>query len=94
MTRDIPRKVQCAKLGKEAPGLARPPCPGALGKRIHEQVSQQAWAMWERHQTMLINEQRLSGANPEHRRYLKAQMEAFLFGGEFDRPRGLVPPSQ
>ncbi len=87
------RTVHCAKLGKEAEGLERPPYPGALGKRIHERVSKEAWTMWERHQTMLINEQRLSGANPAHRRYLKAQMEAFLFGGEFDRPHGQVPPA-
>ena len=59
------RMVNCIKLGKEAPGLKFPPLPNDLGKRIFEHVSQEAWDAWTRHQTMLINENRLSLADPE-----------------------------
>jgi len=54
------RKVNCIKLEKEGDGLATLPYPGDLGKRIYEQVCQEAWQMWLSHQTMLINEYRLT----------------------------------
>ena len=74
------RMVNCVKLGKEAEGLVRQTYPGDLGKRIFENVSQEAWNAWMQHQTMLINENRLSPINPEHMKVLKAEMETFFFG--------------
>ena len=87
------RLVQCAKLGIEAEGLDFPPLPGERGQRIFNNVSKQAWSEWLAHQTMLINEKRLSVVNPEHKAYLTEQMEKFLFGGEVDHPDGYVPKS-
>ena len=58
------RTVQCIKLGAEAEGLDFPPYPGELGKRIYENVSKQAWADWLKHQTMLVNENRLNLPTP------------------------------
>ena len=57
------RMVQCIKLGKEAEGLDFPPYPGELGKRIWQSVSKEAWAGWIKHQTMLVNENRLNLAD-------------------------------
>jgi Fe-S cluster biosynthesis and repair protein YggX len=54
------RMVNCIKLGREAEGLDFPPYPGELGKRLYDSVSKEAWAQWQRHQTMLINENRLT----------------------------------
>jgi Fe-S cluster biosynthesis and repair protein YggX len=88
------RTVQCVYLGREAEGLTRKPLPGELGERIYNEVSAEAWREWLAHQTMLINENRLSPINPEHRRYLEAQCEAFLFGGDVDRAEGYVPPPE
>jgi Fe-S cluster biosynthesis and repair protein YggX len=62
--------VQCVLLKREAPGLERPPYPGELGKRIYEQVSKEAWARWLHHQTMLINEYRLTPIEPKARTFL------------------------
>src|ERR1700738_1200436 len=73
------RMVQCAKLGKEAEGLDFPPLPGELGKRIYESVSKEAWQAWLKHQTMLINENRLNMADPRARQYLGKQNEKFFF---------------
>jgi len=87
------RTVQCIKLGQEAEGLDFPPYPGDLGKRIWESVSKQAWADWLKHQTMLVNENRLNLADARARQYLARQMEQFLFGGQADQPTGFVPPS-
>lgn len=86
--------VQCIKLGQEAEGLDRPPYPGDLGKRIFEQVSRQAWQEWLRHQTMLINENRLSPMDPKARKFLEGQMEQFFFGDGVERPTGYVPPKE
>jgi Fe-S cluster biosynthesis and repair protein YggX len=68
------RTVKCVKLGHEAEGLDFPPYPGELGKRIYESVSKEAWQAWLRHQTMLVNENRLSLADPRARKWLARQM--------------------
>ena len=86
------RKVQCLLLGEELDGLAFQPYPGELGKRIYENISQQAWQKWLALQTMLINENRLSPINPEHRKYLEGEMEKFFFGEGAEMPEGYVAP--
>ena len=86
------RTVQCVKLKREAEGLDRTPYPGELGRRIFENVSQQAWQDWLRHQTMLINENRLSPMDPRARKFLEERMEQFFFGEGSAPPEGYVPP--
>jgi Fe-S cluster biosynthesis and repair protein YggX len=86
------RTVHCIKLQREAEGLARPPYPGALGQRVYEEVSKQAWADWLRHQTMLINENRLSPMDPKARRFLEEHMEKYFFGEGSVPPPDYVPP--
>jgi Fe-S cluster biosynthesis and repair protein YggX len=86
------RTVQCVKLGKEAEGLDRPPYPGELGQRIFEQVSKEAWQMWLKHQTILINEHRISPIDPKARKFLEEEMEKFFFGGGSNVPGGFVMP--
>ncbi|MCC6609197.1 MAG: oxidative damage protection protein [Burkholderiales bacterium] len=88
------RMVNCIKLGREAEGLDFPPVPGALGKRIWENVSKEAWQQWIKHQTMLSNENRLNLADAKARKYLLEQTEQYFFGGEVDRPAGYVPPAK
>lgn len=84
--------VHCARLKREAPGLDFAPWPGELGRRIYAEVSQQAWQEWLAHQTMLINENRLSPMDPAARRFLVEQMQQFLFGEGAERPPGFVAP--
>ncbi|MEN1728745.1 MAG: oxidative damage protection protein [Pseudomonadota bacterium] len=86
------RTIHCTFLDQDQEGLDRAPLPGPLGQRIFDEISKPAWKQWLAHQTMLINENRLSPINPEHRKYLEAQAEAFLFGGEVDQAIGFVPP--
>lgn len=74
------RNVQCVKLGKEAEGLDKPTYPGELGQKIFDQVSKEAWQLWVKQQTIIINENRLSPINPEHRAIIEAEMEKFFFG--------------
>ncbi|MDY0072044.1 MAG: oxidative damage protection protein [Thauera sp.] len=87
------RMVNCIKLGREAEGLDRPPVPGALGMRIYESVSKEAWQEWIKHQTMLINENRLNLMDVRARKYLSEQMEKYFFEGGADQIAGYVPPS-
>ena len=84
--------VHCIKLNRESEGLTRPPYPGDLGRRIFDQVSKQAWADWLRHQTMLINENRLSPMDPKARKFLEGQMEQYFFGQGAELPPDYVPP--
>jgi Fe-S cluster biosynthesis and repair protein YggX len=86
------RMVHCIKLGREAEGLDLPPYPGELGKRIWESVSKEAWADWLKHQTTLINENRLNLADARARKYLAEQMEKHFFGTGADVAQGYVPP--
>jgi len=86
------RMVHCVYLKKEAEGLNFVPYPGELGKRIYEGVSKEAFEIWKKHQTMLVNENRLSGADARARQYLLRQVEQFFFGDGADKPVGYVPP--
>jgi Fe-S cluster biosynthesis and repair protein YggX len=87
------RTVNCIKLGKQAEGLDFAPYPGELGKRIYENVSKEAWAAWLKHQTMLLNENRLNLADLRARQYLARQMEKHFFGEGADAAAGFVPPT-
>jgi len=86
------RVVECVVLKKSAEGLDYLPYPGDLGKRIYESVSKEGWQRWVAHQTMLINEYRLTPIEPKARALLVAEMEKFLFGAGVDKPEGYVPP--
>ncbi|MHB1246528.1 MAG: oxidative damage protection protein [Sulfuriferula sp.] len=88
------RTVNCIKLGREADGLDFPPMPGALGQRIYENVSKEAWAGWIKQQTMLVNENRLNLADAKARKYLIEQVEKYFFGEGADVATGYVPPTK
>lgn len=75
------RMVECVKLKKMAEGLERPPYPGELGQRVFDNISKEGWQLWLQQQTILINENRLSLADPKSRKFLEEQMEKFLFEG-------------
>jgi len=88
------RMVQCVYLKKEAEGLAFVTYPGELGQKIFDNVCKEAWQRWLKHQTMLMNENRLTPIDPAHRKFLEAEMEKFFFGGGSAAPPGFVPPSK
>ncbi|OGT64163.1 MAG: oxidative damage protection protein [Gammaproteobacteria bacterium RIFCSPLOWO2_02_FULL_47_50] len=88
------RTVQCVKLNKEAEGLKFAPYPGELGRRIFENVSQEAWKMWLAHQTMLINEYRLTPIEPKARKFLEEEMEKFFFGQGSEKPKEYIAPKE
>jgi Fe-S cluster biosynthesis and repair protein YggX len=88
----MPRTIQCVHLKMEAEGMDFAPYPGELGKRIYNQISKEAWGLWMKHQTMLVNENRLNLADQRARQYLARQMELFLFGEGVEQPAGYVPP--
>jgi Fe-S cluster biosynthesis and repair protein YggX len=81
------RTVFCAKLKQELPGLDAPPWPGALGQRIYEHISREAWELWEERMKMILNEYRLLPFQKEAQQLIATQMEDFLFG-----EGGATPP--
>ena len=85
------RTVNCILLKQELEGLDFAPYPGELGQKIYENVSKQAWQQWLGHQTILINEYRLTPIEPEARKFLETEMEKFFFEGGSDRPKEYVP---
>ena len=87
------RTVECVLLGEEAEGLDYAPYPGDLGQRIYDSVSKVAWQRWVEHQTMLINEYRLTPIEPDARSFLEKEMEKFFFGEGSDAPEEFVPPT-
>ena len=86
------RTVNCVLLGVESEGLDRAPYPGELGQRIFDNVSKQAWQQWLAHQTMLINEYRLTPIEPKARKFLEEEMEKFFFGEGSEAPKEFVAP--
>ncbi len=88
------RTVHCVILGHEAEGLDQPTYPGELGQRIFDNVSKEAWQRWLAHQTMLLNEYRLTPMDPKARKFLEAEMEKFFFGEGSARPDEYVAPEK
>lgn len=86
------RTVHCIKLGRDAEGLPRPPLPGELGRKLYEQVSQEAWRGWVEHQTRLINEYRLVLSDAKSRRFLMEELEKYFFSGGELAQTGYTPP--
>ena len=85
------RTVHCVKLQKDLPGLDAPPWPGELGQRVYDNVSAQAWKMWEERQKMILNEYRLMPWQKEAQQLIARQMEDFFFGENAGLPPGYVP---
>lgn len=88
------RTVFCQKLQKEAPGLAFQLYPGDVGKRIFDNISQEAWTDWQKKQTMLINEHKMNMMNPDDRAILEKTMVDYLFNGIEPKIEGYVPQSK
>lgn len=84
------RMIFCKKLGQHAEGLEQAPYPGELGQRIYNEISKAAWQSWLGHQTMLINEYRLSLVERKSREFLEKEMQKFLFGDGSEKPAGYV----
>jgi Fe-S cluster biosynthesis and repair protein YggX len=88
------RMVKCVKLSKELPGLDWQPYPNELGKRIYENVSEQAFKMWLDHAKLIINEYHLNLADPASQKVLYEQAEKFFFGDGAAMPPDYVPQGQ
>ncbi|MGH9497797.1 MAG: oxidative damage protection protein [Terriglobales bacterium] len=87
-------RVFCVKLQKDLPGLDEPPFDTELGKRVYDNVSQQAWNQWIEFCKMLLNEYRLNPARREDQEAIVKQMEQFFFGEGAALPKEYVPPAQ
>ena len=85
------RKVFCVKLQQELPGLDAAPWPGEVGQRIYENVSAQAWKLWEERQKMILNEYRLMPWQKEAQELILKHMEEFFFSEGAALPPGYVP---
>lgn len=85
-------KVFCQRLKQELPGLEAPPFPGPRGQEIYASISAKAWAEWQNHQTMLINEKQLNMMDKSARKYLNDQRDRFLAGEEIDQAEGYIAP--
>lgn len=85
------RMVKCPKLGQELPGLPYKPFADALGQRIYDNISAQAWQEWIEHSKRLVNEYRLDLTQKKAHEVLKEQCEAFLFGDGGSAPAEYVP---
>ena len=87
------RFVQCTVLNRESEGLEKPPYPGELGERIYNNVSQEGWNQWLQRLVLIINENRLSTADPESVNLIEQHMLGFLFeeGDLGNIPAGFAP---
>ncbi|MBB4126137.1 Fe-S cluster biosynthesis and repair protein YggX [Xanthomonas translucens] len=88
------RTVFCQYQQRDTEGLDYVPYPGDLGQRVFAHIGKAGWQAWLAHQTMLINENRLSPRDPKHRAFLETELEKFLFQGGASKPEGYVEPEQ
>lgn len=71
--------VTCHRCGNTRAGFDRAPFPGAIGARIIDGTCPACWDEWKKQQTMLINHYGLDVMDPQARKFLTQNMEAFLF---------------
>ena len=85
--------VYCQVLKREAERLDRPPHPGPLGQRIYDSISKEGWKKWLERLTTIINENKLSSADPASIKLIENHMVGFLFGeGDMGGlPAGYMP---
>lgn len=88
------KKIFCEYYKKDMDQLERAPYPGSIGDKIFNNISRDAWSLWLEHQTMLINENRLSMVDPSAREYLQNEMIKFLFEGTAEKPKEYMPPTE
>src|SRR5208282_236567 len=86
--------VFCVKLKRELPGLDEAPFDNDLGRKVYDNVSQEAWRIWTEHCKMLLNEYRLNPARREDQEVIVKQLEQFFFGEGSAVPKEYVPPAQ
>lgn len=87
---DMARTVHCAKLGREAEGLEKPPLKGEIGQKIFDNISAEAWRMWLEHSKMLINEFRLDLTSEQGQQIWYTEMDKFFFGEGSAKPPDFV----
>jgi Fe-S cluster biosynthesis and repair protein YggX len=85
--------VFCVKFKREMPGLDEPPFDNDLGRKVYDNVSQEAWRAWGEHCKMLLNEYRLNPARREDQEVIVKQMEQYFFGEGSAAPKEYVPPA-
>ncbi|MEJ7599036.1 MAG: oxidative damage protection protein [Kofleriaceae bacterium] len=87
------RTVKCAKLQRDLPAMPYKPFNDALGERIYNEISMDAWKLWIEHSKMVVNEYRLDLTQPDAHKQLKEQCESFLFGEGAALPPDFVQPA-
>ena len=88
------RMVFCQSLKKEAEGLRFQLYPGDIGKRIFDNICQEAWTNWQKKQTMLINENKMNMMDPNDRAILEKAMVDYLFDGIEPKIEGYTPENK
>ena len=83
------RTVICKVLKREAEGLDALPYPGELGQRIYDNVSKEGWQQWLQRLAIILNENRLSTADPGSLEVIEQHMLGFLFD---EGDAGRLPP--
>jgi Fe-S cluster biosynthesis and repair protein YggX len=85
------RTVHCIKLGKDLPGLDKPPIPGDVGQMVYEKVSKEAFKGFLDYFKMIINEYRIDLSSPESDKIFEDQMKEYFFGKGMKLPDEYVP---
>ncbi|XRX43072.1 MAG: oxidative damage protection protein [Buchnera aphidicola (Tetraneura sorini)] len=73
------KTIYCVYLKKKSKRLKKKVYPGILGEKIYKNISELAWNIWMKYQTIFINEKKLNMSKKEDRQILENEMKKFLF---------------
>lgn len=89
------RMVKCKMLGKDLPGLKRPPYRNELGRKLYEEVSDEAWRAWLQESVRIINTYRVDLGTPEGQKFMLEQTARYFGYEEGDLvPTAWTPPKE
>lgn len=75
---DEKRLVQCVKLKRELPGLARRPLPNELGDYIYDNLSKEGWDQWLSDSVKYVNTYRVDLSTKDGTDFMLKQLRLWL----------------
>ena len=94
MTDTPVRMVHCKKLDKDLPGMKKVPFRNEMGKRIFDEISQEAWEMWLKDSVKYVNTYRLDTTSPEGQKFWFKQCAIYFGYEEGDLAQTAFQPSE
>lgn len=82
--------INCFNLQKKLPALDSPPIPTELGKKIFENISEEAWNNFLEYFKIIVNEYRTDLSSKNTDKFFEDKAEEYLFKNKVVMPKEFI----